>query len=333
MCDLRLREAAAILRGGLFLLALAVLTFVTSPAFSAGAPTPSAIRMSEATRQEIIQEFVLANVEFTLLHEFGHAIIDHFPIPVFGLEEDAADQIATIIMIQRYDMDVDPMAVSRLLAVSSEWLEEWLEEERKTPRNAHAYWDSHSLAIQRFYNVNCLLFGSNPDDLEFLFDTEGLPAERGFDCDVAYERVNQSLTWFFETHGRNGEEPVPYIGVQVTYEETRTPEHARLRSWIQKSGLVQDLASRASEMLPWPEPILVRFVNCPGGAEAYYNANVSEITVCYELIELFRHRTERSIARNVRLVCANVGLRRLYGETIGCPMPHTPRPAPRNSGS
>ena len=41
---------------------------------------------------------VVGQLFFALAHEFGHAVFDIFDIPVFGREEDAADQFATVTM-------------------------------------------------------------------------------------------------------------------------------------------------------------------------------------------------------------------------------------------
>ena len=43
---------------------------------------------------------VIGQLFFALAHEFGHAVFDIFDIPVFGREEDAADQFATYMMLQ-----------------------------------------------------------------------------------------------------------------------------------------------------------------------------------------------------------------------------------------
>jgi len=43
---------------------------------------------------------VVGQLFFALAHEFGHGVFDIFDIPVFGREEDAADQFATYVMLQ-----------------------------------------------------------------------------------------------------------------------------------------------------------------------------------------------------------------------------------------
>jgi putative metallopeptidase DUF4344 len=309
------RKAAAFRRGGFLLFAALILGAFAGSVRAEGS---LANEITDVQREEILREFVLANVEFTLLHEIGHALIHQFPIPVFGQEEDAADQIATTFMIVRHNADVDLAAINKLLMVSSEWLSEWENEEQGPEANAHAFWDSHSLAIQRFYNVNCLLFGSNPDELSFLFDTKMLPAERGFDCEQAYAQAFEANFWLLDTFGRGEDSLVPFNGIVVEYAQTRDPRHEKVRTWMVGSGMVQELTGRATELFPWRKPVRLLFENCPGSAEAYYNRNVAEIVVCYELLDLFLEQSEASLDRSADVVCTNVGLRRLYGHRFGC---------------
>lgn len=306
----KIRKAVALVRRGFFAFGLLLAV--------AGLSVPvQALENDTATREELIELVVLANLEFTLLHEIGHALIDHFGLPVFGLEEDAADQIATTVMILRYGADIDPQAIDRLLAVSAQWLAEW-NVEKRTQGGGHAFWDSHSLSIQRFYNINCLLYGANPDELSFLLDSEGLPAERGFLCEDAYQLAHRSNTWLLHTYGRKPNQVVPFHGLVVEYQPTRDERHERVRQWVQSSGLVQDIAARATEFFPWKQDVRVRFANCPGSAEAFYNRNVAEITICYELLDLFLTSVEKNFSRDVARVCGNPGLRRLFGDRIAC---------------
>ena len=211
-----LRQKAAAFRRGGFLLFAALFSVALVSSVYADEPIP--VEPSGEERKEVLRDFVLANVEFTLLHEIGHALIHQFPIPLFGREEDAADQIATTFMILRHNTDIDPTAMNKLLMVSVEWLSEWEDAEAAHGSSAHAFWDSHSLAIQRFYNVNCLLFGANPDELSFLLDTEMLPAERGFDCEQAYSQAFEANLWLLSSFARSESSLVPYNGIVVEYE-------------------------------------------------------------------------------------------------------------------
>ena len=53
------------------------------------------------TRSDVTPEDALVGqTYFVFLHEAGHAMFDFFEVPVFGGEEDGADQFATYMMLQ-----------------------------------------------------------------------------------------------------------------------------------------------------------------------------------------------------------------------------------------
>jgi len=49
-------------------------------------------------------------------------------------------------------------------------------------------WGEHSLSEQRFYNILCLVYGSNPEKFNFLVEDGDLPEERAEICPSEYER-------------------------------------------------------------------------------------------------------------------------------------------------
>lgn len=281
-------------------------------------------QLREVDKAEISRTFVLANAEFTILHEIGHAVFRDFDMPVLGLEEDAADQFATIVMIARHDMQLDPINIHRLLMVATEWLAEW-DDAEADPINRHAYWDVHSLAIQRFYNITCLVYGANPDALADLLDTDALPAERGFVCEEMYRRARHAVLWLMDAYGRREIGPgTRYYGMTVRYEEALTPEADRMRALVASSPMAQDVAARTSELLAWPEDLTLVFMSC-GGPDAYYNERAREVTVCYELLSEFERIVEDHLGEIVEGICTNPATRRLFGARHGCPPESTLR--------
>ncbi len=51
------------------------------------------------------------------------------------------------------------------------------------PKNAPmAFWDEHSLEEQRFYNLVCWVYGSDPDRFANLVSDHVLPAQRAARC-------------------------------------------------------------------------------------------------------------------------------------------------------
>ncbi|MEP7037523.1 MAG: DUF4344 domain-containing metallopeptidase [Acidobacteriota bacterium] len=55
-----------------------------------------------------------------------------------------------------------------------------------------AFRDAHSLDQQRFYDMLCLTYGSNPTKNKKLLGKNGLPPERAERCQAKYNRVNHS---------------------------------------------------------------------------------------------------------------------------------------------
>ena len=115
---------------------------------------------------------------FTILHEAGHALIDVLQLPVAGREEDAADQLAAIILV-----DGTPEGV--VAAINGV---------RGLPEDAPELDESalageHSLTSQRYYNVLCLIYGSDPDMYVGWAEDGTLPLERAARCPAEYERT------------------------------------------------------------------------------------------------------------------------------------------------
>ena len=132
----------------------------------------------------------LGGTIFVFVHELGHALIDILNLPVLGKEEDAVDQLATI-MAANLGTDGTQMAIiaaSRFREMSN----------RQDARNI-PFWNQHPLSEQRYYNIICWLYGSNPDQHSSLATLVGLPASRAQRCPSEYQQALQSwarlLNW------------------------------------------------------------------------------------------------------------------------------------------
>lgn len=266
---------------------------------------------------DLREAFILANTEFTIFHEIGHAAIDQFDIPVLGMEEDTADFVATMSMIHGHRVEADIRQAELLLMAAEIWIAEWLGQGQYSG-NRHAYWDVHSLAIQRFYNIICLVYGSNPEALPDLLDTDALPAERGFVCEEMFEQSRRSMQWVLDTYGRDEDSRNPGFGIVMEFEDPVTEVQKQMMRLLKRSNMVSRVATEVSARLAWPRHILLRFARCPGNPDAYYNNRVAEITICYELLEHFGKTIDEQGAEMVERVCANPATRRLFGDRAGC---------------
>ncbi len=145
--------------------------------------------------QQELSNAVFGALEFIFYHELGHALIDIFEIPSTGREEDAVDQFSTLFLL---DTDV---GISAALSGASFFYT--IGEASGGSVQDLAFWDEHSLNQQRFYNIVCLVFGSNPNQYQNLVmqNSKGflpgngrgiLPKERAVRCPSEYKDISRS---------------------------------------------------------------------------------------------------------------------------------------------
>jgi hypothetical protein len=102
--------------------------------------------------------YVRANIRFIVLHETGHALVDLLDLPVTGRQEDAVDQLAAILMLRFAGLDETSEQVIGNLRMAADWLLS-----RSTGAyNLDAYADEHALGEQRYFNLQCLIYGTDP---------------------------------------------------------------------------------------------------------------------------------------------------------------------------
>jgi hypothetical protein len=144
-----------------------------------------------------------------VLHETGHAVIDLLQIPVFGREEDAADQLAGFIMLQ-FGKDV-----ARKLLTGTIFL--YHEQAKVLPQSNFA--DVHGTDLQRFYNYACMAYGSDPQTFADLVERKLLPQSRAGNCAREYQQVK----WAFQ------QSIYPFI-------DQRLLQIVRSTDWLREDG-------------------------------------------------------------------------------------------------
>lgn len=139
-----------------------------------------------AQSNQELHTFVQDAIYETFLHEVGHAFIDIYDLPLIGKEEDAADQLATIVLLQGGDEGADA-----LFAVATTWLEA---SKQTSDMSQLPMWDVHSLDQQRFYNILCFVYGKDPLRYASLVNDGYLPEERAVYCESEYDKISKS--WY-----------------------------------------------------------------------------------------------------------------------------------------
>ncbi|MFT3763104.1 MAG: DUF4344 domain-containing metallopeptidase [Pseudoxanthomonas sp.] len=134
------------------------------------------------------RRYLVANLRFILLHETGHALIQQLDIPVTGREEDAVDQLATTLMLRFAGADESPGEVAANLRMASNWFLV-----RSTGAyNLDAYADEHALGEQRYFNLQCLLYGSDPARFAGIVAEGSLTEARARLCPAESRRVGKA---------------------------------------------------------------------------------------------------------------------------------------------
>jgi hypothetical protein len=95
--------------------------------------------------------------EFILLHEIGHAFVDHYDIKVLGSTEDAADTIAAVWMIADNDTAEERVESAMHIILAGDYLHTKDEIDEKTN-----WGGKHSVGPQRHANLVCWAVGAEP---------------------------------------------------------------------------------------------------------------------------------------------------------------------------
>jgi len=121
------------------------------------------------------------------LHEVGHAVFDIFNVPIFGNEENAADNFATYIILQ------NQMSEARRLIGGAAWA--WwayMAEYKRNPVTQvrlEGFASDHGLPQERFYDLLCLAYGADPVMFDDLPQIGYLPRTRAPQCEREYKKL------------------------------------------------------------------------------------------------------------------------------------------------
>jgi hypothetical protein len=122
------------------------------------------------------------SIMFVFFHELGHALIHVYDLPVTGREEDAVDQLATLIVADGSEEGAASVLNGALAFTVLD----------NGEVSESAFWGEHSMGLQRFYNTICLLYGQNPGAHKEMVKEEVLPQARAQRCPSEYNRIEKA---------------------------------------------------------------------------------------------------------------------------------------------
>ena len=140
--------------------------------------------------QDELDAAVMGAFVLVLFHELGHALVHVLDLPITGREEDAVDQLAAWAMIDDDTGDEAVLSAALSYYVSAEQSGNEIDDS--------TFADEHSLDKQRFFNLVCWVYGSNPEKHDGLVGDDFLPEARAERCPGEYEQIDKSWSRLLE---------------------------------------------------------------------------------------------------------------------------------------
>jgi len=128
------------------------------------------------------QAAIVGTLVGIVLHEGGHMMFDMLDVPVFGREEDAADETASFLALQ-FNKDVERTIIKGFVYY-------WSKSQDPSGASPMGAWsDEHGSASQRMYNGLCLAYGGDPQTFQEFIDRGWLPKKRAEHCGREFDQL------------------------------------------------------------------------------------------------------------------------------------------------
>ena len=117
------------------------------------------------------------------LHEAGHAVFDLQKIPIFGREEDAADNFSAYLMLQLGE------EYSHRLMLGSAYQYKAGVDNPQLTLEIKKFSNEHGIPAQRFFNVLCIAYGADEKMFADVVEKGYLPKSRAEQCGAEYDQT------------------------------------------------------------------------------------------------------------------------------------------------
>lgn len=219
-------------------------------------------------------DYILGTTLHVALHEAGHMLIDQLKLPVLGQEEDAADNFATIALIDQ-DTDLGDLA----LADTAHF---WFALSDSSEFEDASFFDEHDLDVQRALRIVCHLVGVDPNIFGYLAKAANLSEENYDTCGENFELAADS--WFSVLEPSKAPENHRNV-FEITFEEP-TADLQYAHDILKLGGSIEDLTIILDNYVKLPNPIHIQGAAC-GQENAFYDPDTVTIVICYEMVDFY----------------------------------------------
>jgi hypothetical protein len=226
------------------------------------------------TGSEDEQKFIFNNATFYLYHEIGHLLIGELELPVLGREEDAADHMATILLLFAETAEAEPALTDSAVG----WFLSDELDTSETYEDFHFY-DTHSLDLQRAYNVVCLMVGADREKYGPTADEVGMDAERQEECESELSQILTSWIKVLEPFEADDNAPSDII---ITYGETR--DYTDVKAFFENKRFLENAAEQIVAGYSLPRQVKLSMLDCDA-PNAYYDPNEHAVVFCYQMAD------------------------------------------------
>ena len=230
------------------------------------------------------EAFVVGNAVYAVLHEFGHAIIQDFELPILGLEENSADTIATvaIVLLDRRKPHTGLAAVLAFAALvqAHVWQTGFEREHQKT-----MLWAQHGLSAQRFARLTCLLYGSDTERFGWVAESAEMENIRADGCQEEWRKAEHAVTWVRDSYGVaiSDRDSRADTKVEIRHGAALDDDTAAWRTILERRETLENIAIAIDQIIEFPESLTLRTRRC-GSPNAYWDPDYREVILCYELL-------------------------------------------------
>lgn len=130
-------------------------------------------------------DILIGGIGFTMLHELGHAVFDLFKMPLFGRNEDGADQVAAFVALQ-----LSPDLALKMIKGGAVFLKHAGDD----PKAFVDYTDNHGSPSQRYANIFCIAYGFDKSAYAFVAEQRLVPPQRLANCAAEYKQVENAFS-------------------------------------------------------------------------------------------------------------------------------------------